>query len=94
MGDQLTYASATGSSGPMSLFGVVKIKKGQISAIPNSVPVFCRIMRVKSNLQNRNYMLDYVINLLDDAHDFLWPSSEASHAILACRMEQEEVSGW
>ena len=39
-------------------------------------------------------MLDYVINLLEDANDFLWASAKASHVVLLCQMEQEEVVGW
>ena len=39
-------------------------------------------------------MLDYVINLLDDAQDFSWSSAKASHAVLLWRMEQKEIGGW
>ena len=39
-------------------------------------------------------MLDYVINLLEDANYFSWASAKASHAVLVCRMEQGEVAGW
>ena len=54
---------------------------------------FCRTMRDESNIEIRNNMLNYVINLLDGAQDFSWSSAEANHAVLLCRMEQE-VSGW
>ena len=33
---------------------------------------FCRTMREESSSQNRDYMLDYLINLLEDATDFSW----------------------
>ena len=39
-------------------------------------------------------MLDYVIDLLDDATDFSWASTKASHAVLLCRMEQGEIKSW
>ena len=39
-------------------------------------------------------MLDYLINLLEDATDFSWASAKASHAVLLCRMEQGEIKGW
>ena len=39
-------------------------------------------------------MLNYVIDLLDDAQDFSWTAAKASHAVLLCRMEQGEVSGY
>ena len=42
----------------------------------------------------REHMLDYVINLLDDATDFSWASAKASHAVLLCPMEQGEIAGW
>ena len=42
----------------------------------------------------REHMLDYVIDLLDDATDFSWASAKASHAVLLCRMEQGEIKSW
>ena len=42
----------------------------------------------------KEHMLDYVINLLDDATDFSWASAKASHAVLLCHMEQGEIAGW
>ena len=38
-------------------------------------------------------MLDYLI-ALDDSNDFSWQAAKASHAVLLCRMEQGEVTGW
>ena len=38
-------------------------------------------------------MLDFVIDLLDDATDFSWALPKASHAVLLCKMEQGEVRG-
>ena len=34
----------------------------------------CRTIREESHPKNREFMLDYVINLLDDATDFSWAS--------------------
>ena len=42
-------------------------------------------------MQTRENMLDYVINLLEDAQDFSWASAKPSHALLLYRMEQGEV---
>ena len=55
---------------------------------------FCRSMKEESNVQIKEHMLDYVINLLEDANDFSWASAKASHAVLLCQMEQGKVVGW
>ena len=55
---------------------------------------FCRTMRDQSDTKIREHMLDYVIQLLEDAQDFSWSAAKASHAVLLCRMEQGEISGW
>ena len=55
---------------------------------------FCRTMREESSLQNRDFMLDYLIKLLEDATDFSWASAKASYAVLLCRMEQGEIKSW
>ena len=54
---------------------------------------FCRTIKEASNIDIRGNMLDYVINLMDDAKDFSWASTKASHAILLCHMEQGEIVG-
>ena len=38
--------------------------------------------------------LDYVIGLFDEATDFSWASAKGSHAVLLCRMEQDEIKSW
>ena len=48
-------------------------------------------MEEETNLETRENMLDYVIVLMDDANDFSCDIAMASHAILLCRMEQEEI---
>ena len=54
---------------------------------------FCRIMR-EETCESKDFMLDYLIALLDDANDFSWQSAKASHAVLLCRMEQGEITSW
>ena len=55
---------------------------------------FCRTTREKSDLKISEFMLDYVINLLDDATDISWASAKACHAVLLCRMEQGKIQSW
>ena len=40
------------------------------------------------------FLLDYLINLLEDADDFSWATAKASHVVLLCRIEQGEVKSW
>ena len=51
-------------------------------------------MRNQSDTKIREHILDYVIHLLEDAQDFSWSAAKASHAVLLCRKEQGEISGW
>ena len=53
--------------------------------------VYCHILREEQNLQVKEHMLDYLIAFMEDAHDFSWEAARASHTVLLCRMEQEEV---
>ena len=55
---------------------------------------FCRTIREESDLKTKDFMLNYVTNLLDDATDFSWASAKASHAVVLCRMEQREIQSW
>ena len=55
---------------------------------------FCHTIREESDMAIKEHMLDYVIDLLDDATDFSWASAKASHAVLLCRMEQGEIKSW
>ena len=55
---------------------------------------FCRAMRDQPDTKIREHMLDYVIQLLEDAEDFSRSAAKASHAVLLCCMEQGEISGW
>ena len=55
---------------------------------------FCRSIKDESDSKSREHMLDYCINLSEDATDFSWSSAKASHAVLLCRMEQGEIGRW
>ena len=55
---------------------------------------FCRTMREENDQNLRSHMLNYLIDLLDDAQDFSWTAAKASHAVLLCCMEQGEVSNY
>ena len=45
---------------------------------------FCRTITEESNLNIKEQLLGYVINLLDDTTDFSWASAKAIHAVLLC----------
>ena len=51
-------------------------------------------MKEESNVENKEHMLDYLIQLLEDANDFSWDAAKASHAVLLCRMEQGDVKNY
>ena len=55
---------------------------------------FCRTMQEEKNSKMREYMLDYLVSLMDDATDFSWGAAKASHAVLLCRMEQGEIQDY
>ena len=55
---------------------------------------FCRSMRDETCQNNKEAMLEYLISLLDDSNDFSWSAAKASHAVLLCRMEQEEIQNF
>ena len=46
----------------------------------------CQTIRKQSDINIREHMLDYVMDLLDDATDFSWTLAKASHALLLCRI--------
>ena len=70
-----------------------RISYNQLSPIQWMVG-FCRSIKEESDSKIRENMLDYCINLLEDATDFSWSSAKASHAVLLCRMEQGEIGSW
>ena len=51
-------------------------------------------MREDPDSEKREIMLDYVINLVQDAMDLQWSSAKASQAFLLCPMEQLEIGDW
>ena len=55
---------------------------------------YCRILREEQNPQVKEHMIDYLIALMEDAHDFSWDAARASYAVLLCRMEQGEVKNY
>ena len=48
----------------------------------------------ESDSKIKEHMLDYCMNLLEDATDFSWSSAKAIHEVLLCCMEQGEIAGW
>ena len=70
-----------------------RVSYDQLSVI-QWVAGFCRIMREEKNTDSKEFMLDYLVSLLDDAQDFSWEAAKASHAVLLCRMEQGEIENY
>ena len=62
--------------------------------MPQWMAGFCRTMREETNQNLKDHMLNYLIDLMDEANDFSWSAAKASHAVLLCRMEQGEVTGY
>ena len=52
---------------------------------------FCAIIRDETNVSTKNFMLDYLSELVEDAQDFGWTSAKGAHAVLLCRMEEGKV---
>ena len=77
----------------LSGFKKERIQYDQLSVV-QWVAGYCRILREEQNLQVREHMPDYLIALMEDAHDFSWDGARASHAVLLCRMEQGEVNNY
>ena len=51
-------------------------------------------MKEESHLANKEHLLDYLIQFLEDANDFFWEAAKASHAVLLCRMELGDVKNY
>ena len=77
----------------LSGFKKERIQYDQLSVV-QWVAGYCRILREEQDPQVRGQMLDYMIALMEDAHDFSWDAARASHAVLLCRMEQGEVKNY
>ena len=70
-----------------------RVSYDQLSVV-QWVAGFCRIMKEEKNSESKEFMLDYLVSLLDDAQDFSWEVAKASHAVLLCRMEQGEIENY
>ena len=70
-----------------------RVSYDQLSVI-QWVAGFCRIMKEEKNTDSKEFMLDYLVSLLDDAQDFSWEAAKASHVILLCKMEQGEIENY
>ena len=55
---------------------------------------FCHIMKQEKNSDSKEFMLDYLVLLLDDAQDFSWEVARASHAMLLCRVELGKIENY
>ena len=53
---------------------------------------FSSIIREEQDLTIKNAMLDYLVDIMEDSHDFGWQSAKASHAVLLCKMEDNKIS--
>ena len=60
--------------------------------MPQWMAGFCRTMREETNQNLKDHMLNYLIDLMNDAKDFSWVWPRP--AMLLCRMEQGEVTGY
>ena len=56
-----------------------RISYDQLSVV-QWVAGFSRIMKERKNSDSKDFMLDYLMSLLDDVQDFCWEVAKASHA--------------
>ena len=47
---------------------------------------FCRTVRIESDKNYKEAMLNYLISLLDYVNDFSWSAAKACYTVLVCRM--------
>ena len=62
--------------------------------MPQWMASFRCTMREETNQNLKDHMLNYLIDLMDDANDFSWGAAKASHAVILCLMKQGEVTGY
>ena len=60
--------------------------------MPQFVQGFVKNILDEQNLQNREHMLQYLGDVMEDASDFSWQSTKASHTVLLCEMERGKVT--
>ena len=53
--------------------------------------LFCRIMKHEKYSDSKDFMLDYLVSLLDDAQYFSCEVVKDSHTVFLCCMEQGEI---
>ena len=66
-----------------------RLQYDQLS-VTHWVAGFCRIMK-EENVENKEHMLDYLIQLLEDTSNFSW---DEANAVLLCRMEHGDVKNY
>ena len=59
--------------------------------MPQFVQGFVKNILDEKNLENREFMLRYLGDIMEDTSDFSWVSAKASHAVLLCEMERGQV---
>ena len=59
--------------------------------MPQFVQGFVKNILDEKNLDNREFMLRYLGDIMEDTSDFAWVSAKASHAVLLCEMERRQV---
>ena len=59
--------------------------------MPQFVQGFVKNILDEKNLDNREFMLRYLGDIMEDTSDFSWVSAKASHAVLLCEMERGQV---
>ena len=52
---------------------------------------FSNIIREETDLETKNFMLDYLSDIMEDSQDFGWPFAKGAHAVLLCKMEQDKI---
>ena len=53
---------------------------------------FSCIIHEESDLETKNQMLEYLLDLMEDSHNFGWQSAKAAHAVLLCKIEENKIS--
>ena len=53
---------------------------------------FCAIIKDENNVETKNNMLSYVVDLMEDCQDFGWQSAKGTHAVVLCHMEENKVN--
>ena len=61
-------------------------------SISRWVSGFATIIRDEKDSNIKQCMLDYLGEIMDDSHDFLWKTAKGAHAILLCMMEEGRVT--